>query len=100
MCKALASCKPWALDARLSLMTVIVEWDGEDLPEQMKELPKGRYIIVPVDEVPLTEEEDAGLRAALDSADAGRTRPAEDVRQRLDSMLNRCPRGVVIPAMG
>jgi hypothetical protein len=70
-------------------MSIIIEWDGRDVPEQMRQLPKGRYVVVPVDEVSLTEEEDAGLRAALDSADAGRTRPAEEVRQQLKSMLNR-----------
>jgi hypothetical protein len=70
-------------------MSIVIEWDGRDLPEQMRQLPKGRYVVVPVDEVSLTEEQDAGLRAALDSADAGRTRLAEDVRQRLESMLSR-----------
>jgi hypothetical protein len=76
-------------DATIERMSIVIDWDGRDVPEQMKELPKGRYVVVPVDEISLTEEEDAGLRAALDSADAGRTRPAEDVRRRLDAMLKR-----------
>jgi hypothetical protein len=53
----------------------------------MEPRPKEQYFVVPVDDVLLTDEEDAGLRAALHSADAGRTRPAEDVRRRLDAML-------------
>jgi hypothetical protein len=49
---------------------VVVEWNGQDLPEQLRELPAGRYVLVPVDEhVPLTEEEKAGLIAALKSAE-------------------------------
>lgn len=37
----------------------------------------------------LTEDEDAGLRLALDSAEAGRGKPAAEVRQRLKEMVAR-----------
>lgn len=70
-------------------MSIIIQWDGRDVPEQLKQLPEGRYILVPADALPLTEEEDAGLIAALDSAEAGRVKPADEVRRRLVSTLER-----------
>ena len=53
-------------------MAVIVNWNGVDVPEEFKALKKGRYVLVPIDEPPeLTEEQDAGLEAALASVHAG-----------------------------
>lgn len=53
-------------------MAVIVHWNGVDVPEELKALKKGRYVLVPIDEPPeLTEEQDAGLEAALESVRAG-----------------------------
>ena len=69
---------------------MIIDWDGHEVPEQLKQLRKGRYIIVPAEAEPLTDEEDAGLRAGLDSAEAGRVKPAEEVRRRLEDMVARC----------
>lgn len=57
-------------------MSMIIDWDGHEMPEQLEQLPRGRYIIVPAEADPLTDEEDAGLRAGLDSAAAGRVKPA------------------------
>jgi predicted transcriptional regulator len=71
-------------------MCVIIDWDGHELPEELKQLPKGRYIIVPAEADPLTDEEDEGLRLGLDSAEAGRVKPAEEVRRRLEDMVARC----------
>jgi len=43
-------------------MAVIVNWSGVDVPEELKALEKGRYVLVPIDEPPeLTEEREAGL---------------------------------------
>jgi hypothetical protein len=53
-------------------MAVIVNWNGVDVPEEFKVLKKGRYVLVPIDESPdLTEEQEAGLEAALASVQAG-----------------------------
>ncbi len=53
-------------------MAVIVNWNGVDVPEELKALKKGRYVLVPVDEPPeLTEEQEAGLEAAMASIRAG-----------------------------
>ena len=53
-------------------MAVIVTWNGVDVPEELKALKKGRYVLVPVDEPPeLTEEQEAGLEAAMASIQEG-----------------------------
>jgi hypothetical protein len=45
-------------------MAIIVSWNGVDVPEELKALEKGRYVLVPIDEPPeLTEEQEAGLEA-------------------------------------
>ena len=58
----------------------IITWDGTRLPNELRGLPPGRYAIAAIDEAtPLTEEEDAGLRTALDALDAGSGIPLADV---------------------
>jgi hypothetical protein len=63
-------------------IAVIVHWNGVDVPEELKALKKGRYVLVPIDEPPDLPEgteldlviDDAGdqldeaERAALDAA--------------------------------
>jgi hypothetical protein len=59
---------------------MVIVWDGRHIPEALRDLPPGRYAVEPVDELPpLTQEEDAGLRAALDQLDAGHGIPLVDV---------------------
>jgi hypothetical protein len=53
-------------------MAVVVNWNGVDLPEELKALKKGRYVLVPIDDpLELTEEQEAGLETALASVRAG-----------------------------
>jgi hypothetical protein len=60
--------------------SVVVHWNGEDLPDQLRELPAGRYLIASLDEMDeLSPEEDVGLNAALASVREGRTVSHEDV---------------------
>jgi hypothetical protein len=66
---------------------VVVEWNGQDLPEQLRELPAGRYVLAAVDEaIALSDEEEAGLIAALKSAEA-RVVPHDDVMGRARKIL-------------
>ena len=61
-------------------MAIIVNWNGVDVPEELQGLKKGRYILLPMDEAPeLTEEQEAGLEAALASVQAGEGRSADEV---------------------
>lgn len=49
----------------------VVEWNGQDVPEELRALPEGRYLLPAVDEsVALTDEEEAGLIVALKSAES------------------------------
>jgi hypothetical protein len=62
----------------------IITWDGSRLPDELRDLPPGRYAIAAIDELPqLTDAEDAGMRAALDALDAGHGVPLADVVRQL-----------------
>ena len=66
---------------------VVVEWNGRDVPEELRELPAGRYVLARVDEaVALSPEEEAGLIAALKSAET-RVVPHEEVMDRARKIL-------------
>ena len=65
-------------------MAIILHWNGVDLPEELKGLEKGRYVLLPMDEAPdLTEEQEAGLEAALASVRSGKGVSLEEVRAKL-----------------
>jgi hypothetical protein len=71
-------------------MNVVVDWNGKDLPDELKELPAGRYVVEPVDDAPLlTEEEDEGLREAMRSLARGEGMPGELVRRRLETRTRK-----------
>ena len=62
----------------------IIDWNGTEIPETLRRLPAGRYVIERVDELPsLTPDEEEGLIRALDSLRAGRGVPHDEVRSRL-----------------
>jgi geranylgeranyl pyrophosphate synthase len=66
---------------------VVVEWNGHDVPEQLRELPAGRYLLAPVDEsIELSPEEEVGLSAALESAET-RVLSHDDVMDRARKIL-------------
>lgn len=68
---------------------VVVEWNGQDVPEGLRELPTGRYVLAPVDEaVVLSEEEERGLIVALESAQK-RLLAHSDVREHARGILGR-----------
>ena len=69
-------------------MAVIVNWNGVDVPEELKALKKGRYVLVPVDEPPeLTEEQEAGLEAAMASIREGHGLSREEAFAELKASL-------------
>jgi hypothetical protein len=69
----------------------IVNWNGKDLPAELRELPAGRYVVEPVDDdVPaLSTDEEAGIEAALDSYRQGRVVDAKRAREIIDAALRR-----------
>lgn len=65
-------------------------WNGKDLPEELRDLPPGTYVVESIEQPPLlTDEEEAGLSAALASLQAGKGRTLEQVRQTIDTILRR-----------
>ena len=62
----------------------IITWNGSDLPDALRPLPAGRYIVEALDEsASLTPEEEDGLIQALDSLSAERGIDHEEVRARV-----------------
>ena len=68
----------------------IMSWNGDDLPDELRDLPAGRYVVTPVDEVgELFAAEDAGLQRALSSLRAGEGIDHEVVRECIAAKLKR-----------
>lgn len=68
----------------------ILNWNGTDLPEELRAPPAGRYVIDPADDVPhLTYDEEEGLRQALASLRVGNGRSVEQVCGTIDALLRR-----------
>ena len=68
----------------------VLHWNGKDIPEELRELPAGTYVVEAVDEGPsLTSDEDQGLAQALASLRAGKGRTPDQVRQTIDSILRK-----------
>ncbi len=62
----------------------VIHWNGTDLPEALRTLPAGDYVVAPVEAEPLlTPEEEEGLVEALASLRAGRGVDHEQVRSRV-----------------
>lgn len=66
-----------------TLNSTLIDWDGRHVPEELRQLPPGRYVVEPVT-VPLTVEEEDGICDALDALDAGRSASFEDVMNELE----------------
>lgn len=71
--------------------TRLVNWNGKDLPSELRELPAGRYVIEAVDNEapPLSPGEEAGIEAALESYRQGRVVDAKRARRIIDAALRR-----------
>ncbi|HET7506436.1 MAG TPA: hypothetical protein VFK02_35695 [Kofleriaceae bacterium] len=68
----------------------MLRWNGKDLPEELRELPAGTYILEPVDEpIRLTPDEDRGLQAALASLREKNGRTLEQVQHTIDAILRK-----------
>ncbi len=58
----------------------VIRWDGRHVPEELRNLPPGRYAVEPIDHpLALSAEEEEGILAALDELDAGRGTSLGDV---------------------
>ena len=67
-----------------------MNWDGKSIPDELKALPPGRYVIEALDEaMSLTSDEEEGIRQAMASLEAGDGHGLEEVRQRILGALRR-----------
>jgi hypothetical protein len=67
---------------------VVLDWNGEDLPDELRQLPAGRYVVGSGDDAPeLTEDEEEGIRQALASLRAGKGRTANQVRETIEAVF-------------
>ena len=61
----------------------LIRWNGRDLPDELRALPPGEYVIAPVQAGgPLSEAEAEGLEEALAEAERGETVDAGEVLPR------------------
>ncbi len=69
----------------------IVNWNGKDIPVEMRELPAGRYIVEAADNeaLPLDPDEEAGIEAALESYRHGRIVDSKRAREIIETALRR-----------
>jgi hypothetical protein len=79
-------------------MPIVFNWNGDDLPDEVRQrmpeelrgLPRGRYDLEPVDDAPeLTDEEEAGIDAAIESVRAGNGVGQDAAKARIDRILRK-----------
>jgi hypothetical protein len=77
-------------------MSIVLNRNGDDIPDEVRKqmpaelrgLPRGRYVLEPVDEVPeLTGEEEAGIQSATDSVHAGKAVSLDDAKARVAAVV-------------
>jgi hypothetical protein len=58
------------------------------MPAELQHLPPGRYVLEPIDDAPeLTDEQEAGIQAALESVQQGKGVSIEVAKARIDRIL-------------
>jgi predicted transcriptional regulator len=79
-------------------MSIVLNWNGAEIPNEvrqrmpaeLRDLPRGRYVIEAIDQAPvLTDEEDAGIHAALESVRRGEGVSLDEARAHIDRLLGR-----------
>jgi hypothetical protein len=67
----------------------VLHWNGKDLPEELRDLPAGTYVVEAVAAPALTPDEEQGLAEALSSLRAGEGRTVDQVRKTIGSSIRR-----------
>ena len=73
------------------MRATIIEWDGTHVPEDLRKLPPGRYLVSDPywDDDEMTEEEEAGVLLAIEEIEAGQGIPLEDAIQEIRARARR-----------
>jgi hypothetical protein len=63
----------------------IIDWDGKNMPPELRTAPPGLYHLVPLDDIdaPMTDEEEAAVLEGLEDVRAGRVVPLDEVMREL-----------------
>jgi hypothetical protein len=70
--------------------STVIDWDGSNVPRELRVLPPGRYLVAPMDDsTELSSEEDAEVRLGLDDLKAGNVVPLDQVIRELGPRLPR-----------
>jgi hypothetical protein len=71
-------------------MATVLKWNGKDVPDELRKLPSGRYVIESLEALPaLTPEEEQGLEEAMAALDRGEGADLDAVRAELDAIVRR-----------
>ncbi len=69
-------------------MPTVLNWDGEKVPEELRRLPRGRYVVESIDDAePLTDDQEAGIVAAIESVAKGQGVKLDDAKRAVDGAL-------------
>ena len=72
------------------MQATVIDWDGTRLPDELRGLPPGRYLVAPLDDHDaLAPEEDAAVCLGLDELAAGEVVPLGDVIQEIHERAHR-----------
>ena len=67
-----------------------IDWNGIDLPKELRELPPGKYIVMEADDLAeISAPEEERIRAALRSLEDGRGISHDAVKARIRAKLDR-----------
>jgi hypothetical protein len=72
------------------VQATIIEWDGTNIPEELRQLPPGRYYlgVMADDDDEMSEEEEVAVMEGLADLDAGRVVPYETAMRELRSGMH------------
>jgi len=72
------------------VQATVIDWDGTRLPDELRGLPPGRYLVAPLDDRDeLTPEEDAAVRLGLDELAAGEVVSLDEVIHEIHERARR-----------
>ena len=67
---------------------IVLNWNGKDVPAELRKLTPGLYSVEKVDKAPkLTAAQEAGLIVALKQLERGEGIPAEQVHAEMASLI-------------
>jgi hypothetical protein len=68
---------------------ITLHWNGQDLPDALRDLPPGTYIVEPLGPAPLSLADEDGLHRALAALRAGNGRSLLEVQETVAGLLSR-----------